>query len=76
MSAPKYEWDFDYWPPHRQRTIEYERDRRGVYAPRRQRRPIGFGTSLMIVTVAAIVVLRFAWAPLLMGAVLLGIETP
>ena len=47
-----------------------------MYAPRRQRRPIGFGTSLMIVTVAAIVVLRFAWAPLLMGAVLLGVTEP
>jgi hypothetical protein len=30
----------------------------------------------MIVTVAVLVLLRFAWAPLLMGAVLLGIETP
>jgi hypothetical protein len=29
----------------------------------------------MIVTVAAVIVLRFAWGPLLMGAVLLGIET-
>jgi hypothetical protein len=77
MSAPKYEWDFDYWPPHRRPpTIDYEQDRRGMYVPRRQRHPIGLGWSLVIVAIAALVLLRFAWAPLLMLAVLLGMDSP
>jgi hypothetical protein len=74
MSA-RAPWDWPpegNWPP----TIEYTRVRRGVYAPRRQQRPIGFLGSLMIVTVAAVMVLRFAWAPLLMLAVLFGIDSP
>jgi hypothetical protein len=36
----------------------------------------GFGWSLFIVAVAAPVLLRYAWAPLLMLAVLIGIKTP
>src|SRR5262245_20171709 len=61
------------WPPER-----LVQDRRGVYRPaiRRQRRPIGFGWSLVIVAIAALVLLRFALAPLLMLAVLLGIDSP
>jgi hypothetical protein len=75
--------------PHR--TVRFSRSRFGAAAAlrprnqnveyrvvneRRPQSPIGLGTCLLITTVMAIVLLRFAWAPLLMGAVLLGVETP
>jgi hypothetical protein len=60
----------------RPEIIDYEQDRRGTYIPRRQRRPIGFGWSLIIIAIAALVLLRFAWAPILMAFILLGIDSP
>jgi hypothetical protein len=64
------------WPPAMRRHRRRPEIIDATYYEVRRRRPVGFGTSLLIVTVAAVIVLRFAWAPLLMGAVLLGIETP
>jgi hypothetical protein len=52
------------WPPER-----LERDRRGVYRPasyRCQRRPVGFGTSLLIVAVATVIALRWFWPAAIM----------
>jgi hypothetical protein len=72
MSEP-VEWDFPATKRHYRRKPEIiEATNHEV----RRRRPIGFGWSIFIVAIAALVLLRFAWAPLLMGAVLLGIETP
>ena len=68
MSEP-VEWDFPATKRHYRGKPEILE---ATYHEVRRRRPIGFG----FVAIAALVLLRFAWAPLLMGAVLLGIETP
>jgi hypothetical protein len=47
-----------------------------VIDTRRRPPPIGFGSALLIVSVLAIVLLRFMWPALLMGAVMLGVTTP
>src|SRR5262249_22196848 len=71
-----YDWPPEgNWPPRsrlRPEIIDYERDRRGTFVPRRQRRPLSFINAFIIVAVAAIVVLRFTWAPILMGFILVG----
>jgi hypothetical protein len=63
-------------PPHRRPTIDYERDRRGVYSPRRQRRPLGYISAFIVVAGLAVIVLMFAWRAVLMGFVLVGVTAP
>ena len=75
MTAPRYEWDYDYWPPDRRPAIEYEQDRRGFYSPVR-RRPISFLSCVMTVGVATLVLGFFTWRALLMAAVLVGVTEP
>jgi hypothetical protein len=75
MTAPRYEWDFDYWPPNRRPTIDYEQDRRGVYAPRRQPRPIGFGTCLALSALGVILLLRFFWPAAILLFAMSGITS-
>jgi hypothetical protein len=67
--SKRFEWDF---PP----TIDYEKDRRGVYSPRRRRSAISFAWCLLIVTVAAIVILRFFWPAVILLSVMFGITSP
>jgi hypothetical protein len=70
-------WDYDYWPPHRQPpTIEYTRDRRGVYVPRRQRRPIGFPTCFILTAIVVVVLLRFFWPAFLLLFIFAGVDSP
>jgi hypothetical protein len=70
------EWDWPQEPKRRRPTIDYEQDRRGVYRPAIRRKPIGFGTCLLVTSVAAIAALWLAWPPLLMFAVLVGLDSP
>jgi hypothetical protein len=46
------------------------------YTVVRQRPPIGFLSCVPIVGVAMIFLLRFAWAPILMAFVLVGVTSP
>jgi hypothetical protein len=46
-----------------------------VIETRRHRPALSFGWAMFITAIAVLIVLRFAWKPLLMAAVLLGVVT-
>jgi hypothetical protein len=65
------------WPSRadeRRRAFEQIID--AEYTVAHQRPAIGYGWCLLIVSVAMIFLLRFAWAPLLMAFVLVDVTSP